>query len=195
MATLATTLWTVATVRTYVGITDADTSKDTALERIANGVTAFIERHTRRLFVTRSVTESRDGDGSKILYLYNYPLTAFTSLKVLRSPTDSAMETVATADYEVNLKTGKVWLHADRLTRGVGNVEAVYSTGYGAQGATTLPPDIVDIGLQLCKMQFVEETIGAAGQASITIGAHTISINPSWPKQIKDTLDNWRRPY
>ena len=195
MATHATCLWTTATVRAHVGITDAgDTTKDAILERIANGVTAFMERYTRRMFVTRSRTETRDGDGSKILFLDYFPVTALTSVKIVRSP-EGTQETVAASSYTQNLDIGKVYLHSDVLNKGVGNVEVVYSTGYGAQGATTLPLDINEIGLQLVKMLFTEETVGAAGQSSITIGAHTISINPSWPKQIKDTLEHWRRAY
>lgn len=194
MATAATTLWSVGVVRTYVGITGGDTSKDSILERIANGVTAFIERDTRRKFVTRSKTEIRDGDGGKCLFLYEYPVVSITSINIVRTP-EGVEELIPPANYTQNLEQGKLYFHQDRLNRGCGNLTIVYSHGYGAQDAATLPADIVEAGLQLCKLLFTQETVGAAGQAQVTIGAHTISINPSWPKEIRDTIEHWRRPY
>jgi len=196
MATAATTLWKLETVQTWVGITDvADQSANPVLEALANATTEMIERETRRKFVTRTLTEVQDGDGSQRLFLRYYPVTVFTSLKVRRSPTDTAFETVAAVDYQVNLEQGKVWLHSDRLNRGVANVEAIYSVGYGAQGAATLPQDIVVMGLELVKLLYQEKTTGSIGASSISIGSNTFMIKPDWPKQIKQTLDNWRRPY
>lgn len=196
MAVAAITLWTLATVRAWVGITDVtDVSQDAVLEDVADAVTVFIERYTRRKFVTRTVTEVQDGDGSKVLFLRELPVTVFTSLKVRRSPTDANFETIATTDYRVSLDMSKVWLHSDRLNKGVANVEAVYSHGYGAQGNAALPQDIVVMGLELVKLIHVEKTQGSIGASSINIGGASFLIKPEWPKQIKQTLDDWRRPY
>lgn len=196
MATKSTTLWTLPQLRTHVGITDAaDETQDALLTQVGDGVSEFIEKWTRRKFVTRTKTEVRSGTGLRTLYLLDFPVVSFTSLTILRSPTDATPETVSTDYYVVDLVTGKVWLHSDRLTTGVANVTAVYSTGYGTQGSTNIPQDIFFMGLELVNLVYTEKSQGAITASAIQIGAHSIQINPSWPKQIKSTLDNWRRRY
>lgn len=209
LTTGATTLWSLGVVREWMGISDAgDNSQDAALVRLADWVSAGIERYTRRKFVTRAIVEVRDGDGGgsvfnreysaggKVLFLREFPVGAFTSLTIRRSPTDpdSMIETVSSAYYNVNLATGKVWLHSDRLSYGVGNVTATYTAGYGAKDAATLPQDIVGAGLELVKLLYTEKTQGSIAATAINVGAHTFMIKPDWPKQIKMTLDDWRRP-
>lgn len=195
MATKAATLWATATVRDWVGITATDTSQDAVLERLADGVTELIERYTKRKFVTRTITEVRDGDGGKMLYLHDFPIVTFTSLTVLRAPTDATPETVAAADYEVAKDRGVLWLHADRLTPGLANVTATYTCGYGAQDAAALPQGIVEVGLDIVKILHVEKTTGATPVSSVNIGSATFMLRPDWPKHVKQTLDDWRRAY
>lgn len=182
-------------MRSWVGITDAgDTSQDAVLERIADAVSEFIERYTRRKFVTRAVTEYHDGDGSRKLFLKFYPVTTFTSLKIRRSPTDTNLETVSTNDYRCDNDRGIVHVHSDVLTYGVNNVEAVYSVGYGAQDANTLPSDVVLAGLDLIKVIYNEKAHGAQNVQSFSLGNSNFLLKPNWPQHIKDTLDAWRRP-
>ena len=174
--------------------TGPETSEDVVLSRLADGATALIERYTRRKFVTRTLTEIRDGDGSKLLWLREIPVVTFTSLTVLRSPTDATAETVSADDYEVNKAIGKVWLHSDQLNKGVGNVTAVYTAGLGTQDAAALPQDVMAAGLELVKLLYTEKDAGMVAAQSINIGPHTFMLRPEWPKQIKQTLDDWRRP-
>ena len=194
-STKATTLWAIATVRTWMGITDGDVSQDDVLAQLADEASELIERHTKRKFVTRTITEIRDGDGGKYLYLHEYPVVTFTSLTVLRSPTDATPETVATTSYVVAKDRGVVYLHSDSLTVGTGNVTATFTCGYGAQDNTALPQDIVGVGKEIVKLLHVEKTTGAVAASSISVGNQTFVLRPDWPKHIKQTLDGWRRAY
>ena len=174
--------------------TGPETSEDEDLTKLADGASELIERYTRRKYVTRSVTEIRDGDGGQVLFLDHYPVVVFTSLTVLRSPNDT-VETIATTSYNVAKDRSRVWLHSDRLSKGNGNVTATYTAGYGAQGSTDLPQAIFSMGLELVKLLYQEKTQGAINAQSIDIGGQTFVIKPLWPKQILQTLNDWRRPY
>lgn len=192
--TKATTLWSLSAVKHAVGMTDqADQTQDRGLIEIANGVSQMIERVTKRRYVTREYTEVRDGDGSRVLMLDNFPVVALTSIAILRSPTDASPETVTASYYVVNLKTGKIHFHSDKLSKGVGNVTVVYTAGYGVQDADTLPADIYSVGLDIVKLMWNERTQGVVGASSVSIGNHSYIIKPEWPKQIKQVLDSWAR--
>lgn len=193
IATKSTTLWSLATVKSWLKVTEND--HDQLIINLADAATEFIERDTRRYFVTRTVTEERNGDGSRILFLYHYPVLSLTSITMLRWPTDATTEVMDVTDYVFNATTGKVWSHSDYFNRGVGNITIVYSTGYGAQDANTLPSDIMVAGLELVKLLFLEQTTGIIGVQSINIGSNSFMLRPEWPKQIKDTIERWRRPF
>ena len=76
MATQATTLWAIATVKTYLGV--KDTSKDIEITQIADAVTQRLEAVTHCVFVTRTLTEIRDGPGSRRLVLFKKPIATTT---------------------------------------------------------------------------------------------------------------------
>lgn len=194
MATATNTLFTLAQVRTWVGITDAaDTSQDAVLERIADGVSAFWERETKRIFVSRTVTEIVDGNGGRKLYLRHFPVTSFTSLSVRRSPTDTSAETLDTSYYRCRLDMGVVDVHSTRLNVGVGNVTAVYVAGYGAQGAAGLPQDVFRAQLDMVKLIYDEKSQNAVSASSINLGGMNFMLKPSWPAHITKTLEGWQR--
>lgn len=196
MATATNTLWTLATVRSWVGITDgSETSQDAVLEQIADAVTEFIERDTQCVFVTRGFVEIRDGDGSNRLFLRQFPVQTFTSLTIRRSPTETTPETVDTSLYRVETLRGIVDLHSTILTKGRGNVTATYTAGYGAQDAATLPQDIVLVGLDLVKMIFDKKTHNAISAQSISLGGANFLIREELPKHVQLTLEQWRRRF
>lgn len=195
MATKATTLWALATVRSWLGA-GSDTADDTDIQRIADGVSEFIERYTRRKFVTQTVTEIQDSEARQNqIFLNWYPIDSVTSITVRWSPTDSTPETLSADTYRAFLKQGRVWVHSFRMPKTIGGITVVYVAGYAAQDNVALPQDIVAIGLELCKLIYTEHKNGAIGAQSLALGGQTFVIKPEWPKQIKDTLEQWRRPF
>ena len=196
MAIKATTLWALATVRSWMGITAGDTDDDSDLTKIADAVSEFIERETRQKFVTQTVTEIQNSfQGQREIFLNHYPIASVTSVTVRWSPTDSTPETISTDYYRTFLKQGRIWMHSVKMPFTVGGVTVVYSAGYAAQDHVDLPQDVYTMGLELCKLIYTEHKNGAIGAQSINIGAHSFLIKPDWPKQIKMMLENRRRPF
>ena len=187
MATAATTLWALATVKSSIGA--KTTGKDTLIEQIANGVTALIERKRRRKFVTRTLAEDRDGDGSNLIYLHELPVVTVTSVTIKRTP-DGTAEVIASTDYDVHKPTGRIRLRSTTFTRGFANVSIGYDTGYGAQDALSEEvSDVYQAGLDLVKLIFDEVTTGAVAASSINIGPASFLVKPSWPKHVRAMLE------
>ena len=186
MATAATTLWALATARTYVGATG--NSKDTLITQIADGVTALIESKRRRTYVTRTLAEDRDGDGSNLIYLHELPVVTLTSVTIKRTP-DGTPETIASTDYDVDKPRGRLRLRSTIFTRGFANVSIGYDAGYGVQDAVTLPRDVYQAGLDIVKAIFDEVTTGAVAATSINVGPATFTVKPSWPKHVRAMLE------
>ena len=201
MAIAATTLWSLDTVRAWLGATAS--GKDTQLEQIANGVTALIERETGRIFVQRAITEKRDGDGSSRLWLRRAPVVSIASITVLRQPTDSAAETFDAGDYRFNMETGKIEAHDEWFTRGLENVTVTYTAGLATQDGTafTAVPDAEQlwhaafgIGLEMITYIQQETMSGSTGATSVQVGPASFSVKPDWPKAVKAGLRALKRP-
>ena len=195
-----TALWSLDTAKAYLKTTP--TANDTIYEQIINGVSALLERETRRVYVQRTIAEVRDGDGTDRLWLWQFPVVSITSITVLRNPTDSTPETIAAADYRFSVGTGRVEAHGDWFTKGMANVTVTYDAGYATQdGATfTQTPDAEQVwnaafllGLELIKL-IAHETLGGATAASqVQIGPASFIVKPDWPKHLRLGLDNLRR--
>ena len=194
MATRLTSLCSLAAARAYVGVTDeGDTAHDSLLTQIADGVSESFEQATGRRFVTRTLTEYHDGHGDAVLFLHYFPVISVTSIKVRRSPSDAAFETVDSASYRIALDRGAITFHDDHLDVGRSNVEVIYSTGYGAQDAATLPGDVYLAALDMVKALYTEAASGAQAASAVNIGNHSFIIKPDWPKHVKQVLTAWRR--
>ena len=190
MATAATCLWTLAVLRTYVGITSgSDLTQDANLEFIANGVTDLIEKMHGRPYVTRAITEVRSGDGRKWLFVDKRPMTVLSTLTIKRAPSDTTPESITiSTGTETDLKRGGIRLIDSVFTKGVGNVTIGYSAGVGAQGAATLPQDVYQAGLDLVKAIYDEKVTGVQAASSVSVGSATFLIKPEYPKHVKDML-------
>jgi len=192
--TKATTLWSLATIKGYLGIAADETAKDQVLSLIGDGVSELLERELQRLFVTRTLVEVHNGHGGHLLYLRQYPVVSLTSITVLRSPGDVAPEVMDPTDYMLNAQVGLVHAFNDRFTRGVGNVTVTYSAGHGVQDAATLPSDAVQIGLDLVKLVFDERDTGVIAASTVSVGSANVVLKPDWPKHILLFLKTARRP-
>ena len=194
--TKETTLWSLEVVKEWLAIDPSQNSQDKTLKELADAVSEFIEAQTGRVFVTRSFTEVQNSKkGQDRIFLQNFPATAVTSVQVRWAPTDTSPETLSTDYYRVDLTKGVIWVHSYRLPEGFGCVTVGYSAGYGAQDATTLPRDVYAMGLELLKLIYTEKFTNRVGATSISLGGNNFIINPSWPKQIKDMLENWTKRF
>lgn len=189
------TIWSLATVKSALGVTVS--TEDARLIRIADGVSALLERETNRWYVARARTEVQDGPGGRVMFLQRFPVVTFTSVTVLRYPSDAATEVLDPTRYNVNKQTGRVWAHNDILNRGNGNITFVYTPGYGAKddsGVGGILADAWDVGLGIVRFLFDEERTGAKGATQVHVGNQTYIVKPDWPLYIKLGLKNLKAP-
>lgn len=198
MATRATTLVSLTRFKSWLEVPVAETSRDTELEIVADSVSEFLERETRRIFVTRAVTRVYNGDGSIWLRLDDYPVEAITSISVKETQDDASPTTVSSGDYDLDSERGLVRLRAGSSPTAFPalfqNVTVVADVGYGAQDAATLPADAVRAALDIGKMVWDELRSGAIAASSISIGPGNLYIKPDFPATLKSLVENLRRP-
>jgi uncharacterized phiE125 gp8 family phage protein len=190
--TKTTTLVSLATLKTWLGVTTNDADEKLAL--LADAATELIERDTGVQFVTRAYTEVHDGAGQQVLLLKYWPITTVTSLSITAAPGETP-EAIDSADRTTDAANGRIYLHDRVVPCGFQNVEVVYSAGYGAKDAATLPPDVVHTAVDLVKLLRQETEANALLAGSQTFGAGlTFTVRPTWPIHITNTLKAWRRP-
>ena len=157
----------------------------------------------RRVFVQRTITELRNGDGSARLWLRRTPVKSITSITVLRQPTDSSPETFAAADYRFNKETGRVEAHDEWFTKGLENVTVTYIAGLATQDGAefTAVPDAEQlwhaafmVGLEMFKYIQQETMSGATGATTVQMGPATFTVKPSWPQSVQMGLKALKRP-
>ena len=191
MATAATTLWALGTVKTYLGLTDA--SDDTLVEQTADYISDLLERVTSRQYVTRTLTEERDGNGAKDIGLHQWPIVAITSIKIKRTITDTTPEMIASTDYTMHKPTGRIRLHNTIFTVGFANCEFVYSAGEGTQDNAALTRSIYHAGLELVKSVYDEKKTGVIAASAVSLGSNTFNVRPEIAKQIRMAVDANKR--
>lgn len=192
IATRATTFWSTATAKAYVGA--SDTSQDLLITQIADAVSERFENETNRIFVTRALSEIHDGIGHRSLWLRRYPVQSLVSLAAVQRLGDTPVTYVYQTDYDVNLITGELRMRTQWLPRGWQNVTVTYTAGFGAQDAATLPADLYQAGLDWIKALYSKKTTGAVAATSLTLGNSTMIVREDMPKPMKDLLARWRAP-
>lgn len=190
-ATASTTLHVLRDVEDYLQ-SSADHSARVA--QVADAVTAFLETETRRVFVSRSLTEVRDGTGTSLLQLWRYPIVSISTLTILRDVEDAAAETIASTDYRILSAQGKVQLKSavTPFTAGLGNVTVTYTAGFGAQGSTALPQDIVNASLELIKLHYDQRWSGSIAANQVTLGPATFTVRQDIPWHVRRVIEDWK---
>jgi hypothetical protein len=75
-------LSTVAKLKAHLGIPAADTSKDTLLETLLKGSSAYIETETHRKLGLQEHDVKLDGPGGDMLTLPQYPVAEIATLEI-----------------------------------------------------------------------------------------------------------------
>lgn len=128
-------LTTKEKVRTQLGMDESATDADPILSQLITSSSAWVERRLGQEVLTRTVTETRDGDWTAEIQLQQFPVTAVTSVTV----DGEAIPARATVD-------GEGWVLDGRRICLTGytfdatypqNVVIVYTAGYA-----TCPSDL-----------------------------------------------------
>jgi hypothetical protein len=185
-ATAATTLVSLDALLAWMQAEDATTVQVTRLVQCVDAASALIESKTGLIFVTRAITETKDGNGRADLWLRRRPLVSVTSVTV----NDAALDA---SQFVVDAEFGRLRRKAGAWPSGLANVTVVYQAGYGAQDAATLPQDVVGACLDLTKAVYDELTTGAIALSSVSLGPGSLVLKQNlWPNAVKRVLDVWR---
>ena len=149
----------VAAVKRFCNLSETNAKYDLLIEDKINAVSAKIEGHAHRKFVTRTFTEYADGDGESSVQLKNFPNVVVSALYDDSSRLFTSATLIPATDYVVNEDTGRVTLLEDTFYIGVANIKIIYTAGY-TQAA--MDADVKDLATEWAAQAFEQRTsIGA----------------------------------
>jgi len=127
-------LTTVARARRHAALAGAEAVH---LTNLLTSASEMVEDYCNRLFTsTAYATEDQDGDGGRVIWVRNPPITALTSVYVIDASGDD--ETVLAADLDHEPETGRITFDPEAdsdftwFPVGVQNVKITYTGGYAA---------------------------------------------------------------
>jgi hypothetical protein len=182
---MATTpLTTLAGLKTYMGLSDTNASRDAALSALILQCSAQIENLCQRSFGLADYDEWYDGTGTNTLILRQFPVSSISSLKIGPLEVDQATDSVSIG---YRFFGEEVLLNTSRFTRGRRNIHIEYSAGY-----SVIPPD-----LELVVNKVIANTYKGKewlGYASKSLAGETVSFKDELDKPSQSQiLQNYRR--
>jgi len=184
MALLDYALTTTASVKEYMKLSDAEYNANLNLIiSLINSATRYIESFCGRRFKETIYTdELHDGDGTTILDLPNYPLTAIASIyRTYDVGTDELYDSTYYKRYE---DEGYVYRKAGWF-KGKQNIKITYTAGYDP-----IPADLEE----LCNamVAFKYDAAARTGIKSEKIGKYAITYSEvSLPEEIMAQMASW----
>lgn len=184
MALPTTAATTLANLKTFLGISSNDTSKDALYELLIESCTEAAEKYLGRNIVARTITEEpHDKQASKTKYLQTqeYPISSITTI----------LEDGQTIDQAI-LKLDKYNGIIKKPTNWKGVVLITYVAGLAANTAS------VPKNIQLAIWQWVKEILVLQESSHIkgeTLGDYSISYceENSIPTQVALLLEGYKR--
>jgi len=110
---------TLANVKEYLGITD--TSNDSLLSNLITRVQSLIETYCERTFDSTAYTSWLHGDGTNILYLPQWPVTALTRIAIGRRSAGSLIHSNSLAYSVIAQNDGTTFTVTEHLKSGTDN--------------------------------------------------------------------------
>lgn len=152
-----------------------DTSVDTILSLMGNGISEWIERECGgHVFQPRCVTEVQRGVGKAKVFLKKIPVASVDTLLDDGTP-------IAPSDFIVaDPKLGMIELLNNRaFSIGAGKIKVSYTAGYTDCDTTgPFPSDATLLCLELVKAAYAELSSGAITFQSISAGPAHITVRP-----------------
>lgn len=176
-------LVTITEAQEYARATTADLP---ALERYVAAASDWFEQETRRKLKSQSITGYFHGDGTRWLMLYEWPVTAFTSVEFR-----TGEGTWTAQDTTYLLISDQLRLYAPSWLFPVGemNVRVVYTAGYA-----TVPEDLKQACLELMLDKWRMADRQVQGVQTINYEGQTVTITPeAVPRSVRQVADRYKR--
>jgi hypothetical protein len=192
MPTKATTLFSLATCRTYLSINGvANTTDDDMIIQIADGVSERVEQMTSRKFVTQEVVEKTDARGRDSVLLRYMPVSSVTQVRT-RAHVSEAWETETLSDFELDSFTGRLFAKNGSFPSGPLTTEVTSQVGFDEQDGAALPAGLVQAALEYVSFVYKRKKVGVIVQ-STGVSGNSISIVPKPPKDIEDAIMSYKK--
>lgn len=187
-ATLA--LVTSTAMTTILGVT-AGSAEATQVDDLINEASQLaLSVSLRSTLVSTSLTEYYDGDGTNLLHMRAWPITAVTSIHVDDStPRDwSDTDDLVDSDYYlIYEKEGKIALDGYYFTTGTRNVKVIYTAGYA-----TVPYRLQKAVKSLVIFWYQQSKEKRVGVRSFSVGDKSTSFEVDVPKEVMATFKSYR---
>lgn len=168
------------------GVTSVD---DALLEIFRDAVSDAFVNACGRNFGVANYTERRDGTGTYMLVLKNYPVSTITSLAIVGPRATASVEspsTPLTEDVDFVFDTrGVIRLFSMTFPRGVANIQVEYQAGF-----TTPPSDLLHAASKWAAVRYRE--LDRLGQISKAMGGETVTFDTNdMPKDVRAIVDRY----
>lgn len=157
-------LCTSANVKLWLSIND--TNHDTIIAALILSVDSFVNMYCNRTIEAASYTHYFDGNGSKEMFLPEYPINSITSIHDDTERAFGAAALIASTDYVFYKESGRVVLfQGGYFTEGFQNIKVVYNAGYSSvpaaieQAAKEIVAYMFKIGKTKMRTVSVEEEV------------------------------------
>ena len=181
-------LTTLTTAKEWLQVTD--TSSDALISRLISSSSRSICNYLNRNDLhSQSYSEAYSGTGTSRLCPVNYPITAVASVAI-DGMSVSAASSFTAAGYRFS-DTVIILNGGQKFTRGIENVEIVYTAGYA-----TIPEDIVQACVMMIATQYQSQGAGYAVSSESVPGVYSASYSNtvgSVPDSVKSLLRNYVR--
>jgi len=171
-----------------------DTTTDNELERIINAASRWANRYTGVDLLSREHTEHYDGDGSRTLYLDNFPVTSSVSEIALYIDTDREYEDddkVESGDIILYSDVGKIIVEDTVFSRGPQSVKITYTAGYVL---ADVPDDLAYAVKLICAAMWKKKKDKLVNVTSVSIEGNSVSIaEKDIPALAAEILDEFSR--
>lgn len=175
---------TLENLKSFLGVSAQDTSKDSLYELLIESCTEAAEKYLGRNIVVRTITEEphdKQGSKTKYLQLNQYPVSSITTLI-------EDGQTIDTAILKLDNHNGII----KKPTNWKGVVLITYTAGIAANTAS------VPKNIQLAIWHWVKDILNLQENCNIkgeTLGDYSVSFyeEHSVPKQVGFLLEGYRR--
>ncbi len=157
-------LTTLANVKQYLGLTSADF--DDLLARMITACSTAISSYINRQLLSASYSEHRDGTGSGVMIVADYPLISVQSLSINGNSINASSGYGQTG---YSFDDISIYLTNMCFTKGRRNVSVVYTAGFAS-----VPGDIEETIIEQIALRFKEKD--RIGQASKTLAGETVAF-------------------
>lgn len=206
-------LTTVANIHAWLGIPALTTGNDELFQMLVTAESQLIASYCNRQFISQSYSEVRDGSGTRILMLSQWPVTAVASVQINNTVVPYQSQFAQSVPFVTPgwngwggpIPTSFYWTGRRIVSRlgiwpeGSANLLVAYTGGYA-----TLPADLVQAATELVAFRYKQSLrVGIGGGQGIDgqnvnfggTGASGLSGTNmgDMPQSVKTALNQYRK--